>query len=304
MFRLIESTRAYILLFSIPFTLLWSRGLEPLGVVTGPLLVVLHACVAVFWMICMARADQARGLAPRLGLRRDRLAVDHDGLGLWFLILGAFVVVLTVVMLFAEFWIGVGALLATLLSLWLSRQGGRYRMGLIEAIIPAVLLVGPAMLFRAHNWPTPRALRIFSRDPTDVPAELARTLAAEPVTPEFVTAPVLAATWLGGAALLTVILLMLVRDRIADLDAGIETTATKLGRGGASALVWAWLLGVAALAAMGAGWGWWHWSVAMLAAWTAAAGLSLHTARIDGYAVGATLSGYGAMAVALGITTI
>ncbi len=276
----IGAMRAPILLLTLPCAALWARGLEPTSLVTGPLLVVAHAAVTLLWMTGLTRAAVRDGLSPRLGLLtthpvRYGRALDDAWLGLV-----AASSALALVTLFVNFWIGLGAVLATIGGIWRTAWPREDRHSSLELLLPGILLAAPATLFAAHDWPVPAALRFFSAE-APPPAEAADLLAAQPITPALVPTNVLAASWLAAAILAVWISLCLLRDRPRDLSDGVRTMATRLGRGGAIFWTIVWIIAASTLAVAGAGSGWWGWGVALVAAWSAIAAVGLLVARRD-----------------------
>jgi len=271
--RIIETFRAYALLLTAPLTLAWAGSL---GVAVGPLVVMLHACGLLLVMGVLVRSEHGRGAAPRLGIVRDRESVSEDALeaglpALWLLTAGQ-----VVGLLIARPWMGLASALWIGGAVWWARSNRRSKYALTEVIAPVVLLIGPAMLLRAPAWR----------------GEESGVISGE----------ALAGAFLAGVALGLVILLALARDRVADLAAGLETTATRLGRTGSAALVWGWALTMMTLASMGAGAGWWHWSAAALAAWAGVCAIGLVSLNLAGVAVIATTLLAGAACVVVGAT--
>lgn len=300
MIRSLITLRWYVLLLTVPVTLLWIRS-QSLGVVTEPLLVITHAMVVLLWAAASTRTLLAQGLAPRLGLTRGAGLVDVELLDVAFPILAVLTPLLGVALLFANFWIGLGALLTVGLIFWQTGLPTRGRFVLIELILPVVALAGPALLFRAHSWGAPPATRVFENQ-KNLPAE-AEGIVGAPLPAEIISPTVLAASLLAAAMVATLLLLCLIRDAGADRWAGIATTATLRGRGAASVLAWAWIVGVATMALLGAGWGWWHWSAAALTMWTGFALAGLLASRLLDYLVGAGFAGYGAAILVMAATT-
>ncbi len=303
MLRTLETTRLYVLVLTVPPTLLWARGLEPLGVATGPLLVLTHACVTLLWMASLVRGDVDRGRGVHLGLSPSGSMLNADTLGLWFPVIGFLGLLLSLGLLIANFWIGLGAILAGLLALRQGSLGKRDRLALVELITPVILLAGPGLLFAAHDWPPPRLLRIFgSERETPLPAEAGEALAGEVVRPELMTGAALEATLFIAAAMATFFLLTLLRDRWRDAMAGSTTTATKRSAVAGAALAWLWLVGVATLGVIGAGLGWWHWSAAAALAWAAIGSCALVTIGVFDHAANVWFAGSAAAALSVGLS--
>ncbi len=299
MLRAIETIRLYTLVFTVPATVLWARTLGP---ATGSLLVATHAMLVLFYSAWSVKHDVERGLAPRLGLVRRRRVVSHEILEVFVPIGAALTALLSVALFVSNFWIGLGAISALAAAVWHGRLPSRDKYVRIELIAPVGLLAGPGLLFHLHAWEPPKALQVFSENPGG-PAEAATSLTGRVVRPEVISNEALAATLFAAAAMLIVILICLLRDRSADIFDGIETTATRFGRLGAGALVWAWTLGVMLLATIGVGAGWWHWSAALLAAWGGAAAMTALAVRRDDVAVWVWFVAGGAMSL-IATTTV
>jgi len=303
MLRILETTRLYLLILTVPATLLWARGLEPLGVVTGPLLVLTHASVTALWMASLVRGDMERGRGPHLGLSTSQSMLDGEVMSLWFPVVGLLALILSLTLLVANFWIGLGAILAGLLALRQGSLGRRDRLALVELITPVILLAGPGLLFAAHDWPAPRLLRIFgSERDTPLPAEAGEMLAGQVVRPELMTGGALQATLLIAAAMATFFLLTLLRDRCRDAMASAVTTATRRSAVGVAALAWLWLVGVATLGVIGAGLGWWHWSAAAALAWAAIGACALVTIGVFDHAANVWFVGSAIASVAASLS--
>ncbi len=280
MIRALETLRWYLLVFTLPLALVWSRSLPP---TEGAIVVVLQSCLVLLWVANSSRSELIAGFEPRLSALRGREFIDRELLDIATPVLLLLTALLTLVLLIAHPWMGLFALAVALVALRQSRLDPRRKFRSVELLIPLLLIIGPAMLLRMPAW--------FVGD-----AEAAESLVV-------ISTPVLAASWLNGALLATLIMLALIRDRASDASQGVETSATRLGRAASCVVAWAWMGGIIALAAMGAGWGWWHWLIPMLAGWTALAASASIASRCDDYAVGFAITGYGVTALALGLTT-
>ncbi len=271
--RTLEATRSFYLLFTLPATIVWARGFGQHNAAAGALLAGAHAAIVVLWMSSGVRADLRAGRMPRLGLSQARDATLGEAADItWFISL-LLTAALCAAMLFASFWMGVGVCALAVAGMWHSGQRLSYRLTLVELILPAAWIAGPAILLSLND-----------------------------ADPQLLSRAGLAACLMIAASLVAVVTLLLVRDMRMDGGEGAATIATRLGRGGAIAVVWLWSLAILTLAIAGASSGWWHWSAAAMAGWTIAGVLALSTAGRDDHAPIAAAVGLGLASVIVGCT--
>jgi len=261
----LEIVRPYALALTVPVTLLWTAALGPF---LGSLVVAAHAAAVLFLSAWWVREDLARGLHPRLGLARDRFAIDRDDLDLAASLLGLLTATLVLTLVIAAPAIGLFAAVLVAAGLWNASLRPSRRYAMIEVITPVALLIGPAALLRAPAW------------------------RGEPAA---ISAAAHAAAWLVGAMLLTQLLIAMTRDRERDRAAGVVTTAAKLSRPAAIATITAALAALTLLAGLGAPW--WTAAPAVLLGWTSTAVVALLCVRWDDWAAGAAATGFGLTAI-------
>ena len=275
MLRTIETLRPYALCFSAPFTLLWARDM---ALAPGLILVALHACVVMLYLVRSSQIDIARGMTPRLTLALDRDDFDADLLETARPILGVALALLALALLITRFWMGALTLIAIAIAMWKASERTRDKHMLIELAAPALLLAAPALLLRAPAWRSPDAHSA-------------------------ITASALAASMLGAAMLGLLILLCLIRDREQDIAAGAQTTATKLTRAGCLILAVVWGFVVVALAAIGSEAAWWTWVASVIVTWSVIGAVVALAARRDGWGVGCAVIGFCLTSLLLLVTT-
>lgn len=268
MFARIDALKPHALLLTVPVTLLWSSHF---GVAVGTIVVTLHACGVLFLGAWWTRRDLDRGLSPRLGLCRDRFAVDRELLDLAAPLLGLQVIVLTLVLLFLAPAVGLYALAVLAAGMWNASLRPARRFVMVETIVPVALLVGPAMLLRVPAWEG---------------------------NPDAATSPgTHAVAWLAGALMLWTVLATMTRDRQADVAAGIVTTVSKRSHESAVALLAIWSLAIPLLTGIGVAAGWWGPAPVVLAAWTSTAVVALFCLRWDSWGAGVAIAGAGLVAM-------
>ena len=268
-----ETLRPYILLMTVPATLLWSRALGP---VLGPAVIVTHACALLFLSAWWVRRDLSRGMDPRLGLVRDRFGVDRETLEIATPLFGLVTAALLIVLLGLDGWTGLYAVLVVAAGLWHAGLGPAKRYVMIESVVHVAFIIGPAMLLRAPAWRGEPAGALGSA--------------------------ALAGAWLIGAGVLITILAAMTRDRAADRAAGVVTTASRLSRPAAVAVLIVWSAAVTLLAGIGAAAGWWGVSAVVLTGWTSTAVVAFFCARWDSWGVTAAMLGYSLTAVVVAVT--
>lgn len=268
-----ETLRPYILVLTVPATLLWSRALGP---VLGPAVIVTHACSLLFLSAWWVRRDLARGMDPRLGLVRDRFGIDRETLEIATPLFGLVTAALVIVLLGLRFWLGLYAAFVIAAGIWHAGLGPAKRFVMLESVVPVAFLIGPAMLLRAPAWRGEPAGALGSA--------------------------ALAGAWLIGAGVLITILAAMTRDRDADRAAGVVTTASRLSRPAAIALLVVWSTAVTLLAGIGAAAGWWGIAAVVFTGWTGTAVVAFFCARWDSWGVTASMLGYSLTAVAVAVT--
>lgn len=237
----VESLRAYALFASVPYALLWSSSLVVDGrEAEGTLLVVAHALGLLLVVLVSDRVDMDRDGVRGLALWRFPTG-DADRAGdLALPILALLTLVAFVGLTLAHVWLGLSAIGLLAVALWNATRDRTRKYALVEVVAPAGALLAPMAL-----------VGVFAHGE--------------------ITARGAGATVLGAAVLGLVLLVCVIRDQPMDALRGWSTTATRLGRRGAGALAWAWIVVAVLLSAMGASWGWWGWLVSAAAALGAAA---------------------------------
>ena len=252
---LLESTRLYLLVYTLPYALLWLRsgpgetfvadGSGETHVVglggAGVLLVIAHAALVLLHATTLDARTLWAGGRPRLALARDADEWIPPVVEFTRIAAAGALVVVTIPLLFLATW---PALLVVLFAAGILLLTG----GVAEEGRPA------RMLFAEILWPL--AMLIL---PLAVFSGLADAREA-PLTPGAVSA-----TTLGVLALCAYVLLCLIRDLPADAGEGRPTLATALGRAGATVVLFAVLAAFVVIGAHGAGAGRWPWAVGALA---------------------------------------
>ena len=256
MLRLILSLRLYVPLFTAPYAILWTSAPES----GGWILAVAHTLLVWFYVLSLDSAFLSAGLDPRVSLLPNRhfdavapidIAKTITGCGvavmaLFLLLAGE----LRLALLVAAGGAGVSLLVRSALG-----SDGRRRFVAAEWVWALVMLMGPCLLVAAPGWSESTA---------------SAQEAAAPQAHPRMAVPVIAATALGAMMLGSWVLLCLRRDQSADEAAGLQTTATLVGRPGTLTMIAAWTLGAMTMAVWGASMHWWNWPVAALVGWAAA----------------------------------
>jgi hypothetical protein len=267
-----------------PFLALLLPLFLALGSVAGTggwLLVTTASLLVLFWGLLNDAAQLERARNPRLGLSCDRADWSEDTvIGLRTLV-GAASLIASIALAFVAPAVGLWALAswaALLLLCWLdAKLDGRRRFWMAELAIPLVAAILPVLLVARATRPRDAGAQAA----TDAAAGAAN--AALPAAHD-ATGIVLLAL-LTAFALCSVLLLCLIRDEIADADAGYRTTATMLGRSGAVTLLTLWQIGTVAIAGIGVQADAWNWAVPTLLASGALASSWLLASRTDGISV-------------------
>ncbi|MEQ8844053.1 MAG: hypothetical protein RIB58_04290 [Phycisphaerales bacterium] len=324
------SLRLYMLLFSIPYALLWTGDLG----VAGWIFLVLHSALLLFHTTRFDALVLREGEDPRLSLLRDRGVFRPEIVdrGQW--LFGVLALLLTLILLVMRWPLGVVGLLAIIVTLILTKGvrtfGAPRRFIAAEFIWPLVLLIVPALFLDArmehHPVPPPESAESVAVLPASFQNEATSADAAgaiEEQTPEIAEQPIepadapaldaaarglppaaIWATVLGGVLLGAWILLCLLRDRAADAALGLRSSATTFGRCACVSFIHTWFAASIIIAAWGVHLAWWHWSVAPAVALTALVASILVERRAEEYAVGAAWLGHGVIAVLLAATAM
>lgn len=318
---LLTSLRLPMLLFSLPYAIMWHETTDAGGWV----MVVAHAALLLFYCTHFDALVLARGDEPRLSLIRDRDLHRVELIRAMRLLSGVVALVAAIALLALNWRLGALALIALGLILALTRSlrspGARRKFVFAEVLWPLVVLVGPMWFVGAqaheHVDHAPAAV---------VPMEETRlfTVATSPAPVVIPEAPDQAdidkaddivvvvrhlsrgdihGTILGALLLGAWVVLCLLRDEVPDRALGLRTIATRHGRGGAIALAVVFLAGAVALSSWGVGAGLWTWLTPPLVALTAMGVLLLLAQRMDDHAVAALWLGHATVAIALLATT-
>lgn len=202
----LTTVRTHNLLFSVPYLVVWTRGLDPVGR-TG--LVLAHACAVLAFGTLSDAIDAGRGLTPRIALIRDPRwsAAPLARVAGPALALVAVVAGLLAVRIHPLAPVGVVALVAAAWAGARAPTGWKY-LGGPEVGLPVLLLVGPAA---ALGWLTEASLPWLSV--------------------------------LSGVGCLTALILAChIRDRERDMADDVPTLATRRPR---TARGWMWAAGLA-----------------------------------------------------------
>jgi hypothetical protein len=225
----------------VPYALFWSSALVVDGrEAEGTLFIVAHALGLLLVALVSDRVDTDRDGVRGLALWRFPTGDAERADDLALPILALLTLVAFVGLTLAHVWLGLSAIGLLAIALWNATRARRSKYALVEVIAPVGALLAPMAL-----------VGVFA--------------------PGEITAQAAGATVLGAAVLGLVLLLCVIRDQPLDALRGWSTTATRVGRRGAGALAWAWIVAVVLLSAMGASWGWWGWLVSAAAALGAAA---------------------------------
>ncbi len=243
--RLLESTRLYLLVFTLPPALVWFgfAGNADAGIgAAGILLVAAHALLVLFHVTSFDASTLAWGASPRLGMTGDR---EHWEPGLvdrvrmvYAALTGLIVAVLFFAAIFSpvSFWwvlLVLGALiLVGVLTGGADRPSRRWRMMFAEVLWPGLMLIVPLVL---AGWLLGDG-DVGRRSP--------------------------AVTGVSSLLLAGYVVLCLLRDEALDFGEGQRTLATVLGRGGAAVVLFLLLCTLLVVTSRGTEFGWWGWPVA------------------------------------------
>ncbi len=315
---LFGSLRLPMLLFALPYAMLWMRASES----GGWLMVMTHAALVLFGFAGVDASVLRRGGEPRLALRRNIDWFDLRTIEIARAILGIVALALGFALLFVQWKIGATALLAlVLMEIWSDGSAERVRRSRFawaEWILPLVVLIGPATLVQISAESRKDRLEIMLDNAIRDDAELRvsavnseeATRAADRVAElthrlaetQLLSHGVFWATIIGALALSVYVLLCLRRDEPLDRGEGLRTTATRLGRASTSFDVIVMLGALVLLAAYGAHHAWWGPWPAVIAAWGAVLTAWASASRRDDTAVGAWFIAHLALAVSFSLT--
>lgn len=252
--RVLESTRLYLLVFTLPPAMVWfgMGGTTSEGVgfgAAGFLLVFAHSLLVLFHVTSFDAATLSWGGVPRLGMTGDRDHWDPDLVDRARMVYAALVGLVTAVLLFASWRSALVVLIALILIGWLTggatKRSRKWRLLFAEVLWPGLMLLVPMVL---AGW------LVAARH-----AGLAEL--SPPVTGLF-------ALLLAGY-----VLMCLVRDEALDLGEGQRTLTVALGRGGAVVVLFLLLSALMIVSSRGVEMGWWGWPVAAVSGVAGLAGL-------------------------------
>ncbi len=269
-----------LLLLTVPYTILWTQAAASGGWLT----VLAHAALVLYGFACFDALMLDRAGEVRLGLRRERGAIDPEHLEICRIVTGATAGVLGVILLVVEPWVGVSVLAAlailALLSLGRPADRPRWAMRWLEVILPVAALLLPALVIRSYA---------------------ASLVASDPEAGGAMSGSVLLATLLGAVMLAGYVLLCFLRDEDADRGEGFSTTATILGRGGATVVLFLIFALASLVAIRGTGLGAWAWPLGMGVAVLGMFTLWASAQRAGAIAVGVWAAGSAVIALSLSI---
>lgn len=280
--RLLATLRVSALFFSVPYTILWADA-ERSG---GALLVVGHAVLLLLFLSVFTARTLRAGQEPRMAVVRDPGMFSVDAAERASFVLTAVAVIVGPALLIGHAWLSVTVLLSVVLIHALTRgvRPGMRGMEFAELTWPAAVLIGPLTL-----------VHLLERRAIARAVEGIEGAVAGPA----LGAGVGAATLLGALAMAVFVVLCILRDEQSDRGIGARTTATILGRAGATAFLFLWMSLVLVLAAWGGVNGLWSWTVPAILGVAAAACSWLTASRVEGYAVGLWAAAHALVAMIL-----
>lgn len=233
---LVQSTRVYLALFTVPPAAMWIAAVdgEATGLgAAGPLLVVAHTLLVIVHATGFDSATVMGGGSPRLALFRDEdlFSAEVSGATRWLAAIATVVVAL--LMLVAKPTAAITVVVA--LGLVMALTGGatgrskRFRLMFAEVLWPALMLIVPMMIVGS--------------------------LRSEPMVPG--AAPV---TLVFALALSVYVVLCEVRDQPLDAGQGMRTLATLAGRSVTTVLLFLGFAAAILVATRAATMDYWHWS--------------------------------------------
>lgn len=266
--RLIASLRLSMLAFCVPYAWLWSHASDS----GGTLMVVAHALLVLCYFVNFTDATIDAGQDPRLTLLRDRMMYSRRATEIARHAIAGLVVIVGVLLVLSEFWVGVMTLVALALVVAMRSGLTRRKLELAEIVTPAAMLVAPMVL--VHR---------FARGAVKAAEAKAETAGEAAVA---LSEQAMAATWLGSIMLAVFVLLCLLRDEASDRGLGLRTTVTLLGRTAATVFLFVWLTLAMVLAVWGSTHGMWDWKIGVVVGVASCAAAATATGRMEGYGVG------------------
>ena len=237
MIETFERLRLYALFVSVPYALLWSHALvDDAPGAASALFVATHALGVLLLLLCADRADEQRTGRRTLALWRFPLGERDHANSVALPVLALLTLVSGVALIIAAPALGFASVFVLAIGLWQATRDTRRKLVLVELLAPLGVLILPMLL-----------LSVFGP-------------ASDPIDPA-ARAVAIGATLLGATLLGLTLLMCQLRDLPTDALTGVRTTATNLGRRGATRLAWVWIVAAVMLSAMGASWGWWGWVV-------------------------------------------
>lgn len=288
------SLRLPILLFALPYALLWMPTSESGGWV----MVIAHAALVLFGFAGVDASLLKRGREPRLTLKRNSDYFDLRIIEIARAFLAIIALIAGFVLLFIQWKLGAIALIALVLmelgADGFSPRWRRTRFAWAEWILPLAMLIAPAMAIAASA--KSRLARLLAEHQSALEAANSPQTEAA-VNPRMIEDAharvdhleaqiqaihlmprwVMAATILGAIALGAFVLLCLRRDEMIDRGDQLRTTPTALGRAFSGVVLALMLAALLIISALGVPEHWltWHYMPiaaigAMLTIWASA----------------------------------
>jgi 1,4-dihydroxy-2-naphthoate octaprenyltransferase len=275
----LESCRLWLLPLSLPQAMMWSEVTGSGGV----WMVIVHSALVLLYFLSLDQVFLVENLDPPFGLRRDRYRHDARTAEVARSALMILIGIVSFIALFVEIWLGVvAAVVAILIVLRVRSANGpdaRRRFMLAELVVPAGIILLPALFIGSWEWGTQLESTRGQR--------LATTAAegGDGVMGADIVGSAIALALMIGAF----VLLCMLRDEAVDRASQLRTTVIWLGRE-ASTLYALILIGVAlALIVFGVGADWWGstgWLVGAISAVAALAVVWSLADRSEGRAAG------------------
>jgi hypothetical protein len=235
---LVQSTRVFLALFTVPPAMLWiasSDGVESGLGAAGPLLLLAHTLLVIVHASSFDSASMAAGGSPRFALSRDEDLYWPEVSSVTRWVAAAATAVIAVLLVVPR--LSAAVMVALALVLVMALTGGataasrRYRLMFAEVLWPALMLIVPMVVVNGLRS-------------TPMPA------GATAVTVVF------------ALMLSMYVVLCEVRDQPLDAGQGMRTLATVAGRGVVTMLVFLGFGATILVATRAASMGSWHWSAA------------------------------------------